>query len=172
MGHPTVQVSDIEQTIHDFLPSDLDLATRANRLSFDQSLIAGGLVDSLAVLGVVEFLESRFEVRLDPGREYRTRCSVITYIPMASDFSCLVAIMDLLSRFVLARRPSNGLDADLCIENPQQALARHNPPHIFSTDQGSQFTSATFTEMVENHGVAIGMDGRGRGMDTVFVKRL
>lgn len=57
---------DIEQTIHDFLLSDPDLAIRANRLSFDQSLIAGGLVDSLAVLGVVEFLESRFELRLDP----------------------------------------------------------------------------------------------------------
>ncbi len=60
------EVPDIEQTIHDFLLSDPDLAIRANRLSFDQSLIAGGLVDSLAVLGVVEFLESRFELRLDP----------------------------------------------------------------------------------------------------------
>ena len=57
---------DIEQTIHDFLRTEPDLVIGANSLPFGKSLIAGGLIDSLAVLSVVEFLESRFEVQFDP----------------------------------------------------------------------------------------------------------
>lgn len=43
-------------------------------------------------------------------------CSDITYIPMAKGFCYLVAIMDRVSRKVLARRLSNTLDTSFCAE--------------------------------------------------------
>ncbi len=57
----------IEQTIHDFLVSRPDLVSGAGgKLRVDQSLIAGGLIDSLAVLDIVAFLEERFAIQFDP----------------------------------------------------------------------------------------------------------
>ena len=96
----------------------------------------------------------------------------ITYLPMARGFCYLVAIMDWASRKVLAWRLSNTLDASFCVEALQEALARYGTPEIFNTDQGSQFTSDDFTEILQERGVSISMDGKGRWMDNVFIERL
>ncbi|WP_409997275.1 IS3 family transposase [Bradyrhizobium cosmicum] len=98
--------------------------------------------------------------------------SDITYIPMAHGFLYLVAIIDWASRAVLAWRLSNTMDAGFCLVALDEALARHGTPRIFNTDQGAQFTSATFTGRLEAAGVAISMDGRGRFMDNIFIERL
>ena len=84
----------------------------------------------------------------------------ITYLPMARGFLYLVAIMDWHSRYVVAWRLSNTLEADFCVEALQEALGRGRPG-IFNTDQGSQFTSREFTQVLRDHGVRISMDGRG-----------
>ena len=99
-------------------------------------------------------------------------CSDITYIPMAKGFLYLVVIMDWVSRAVLAWRLSNTLEADLCVEALEEALARYGRPEIFNTDQGSQFTSDDFTATLKRHSVTISMDGKGRCMDNIFVERL
>jgi putative transposase len=96
----------------------------------------------------------------------------ITYIPMARGFCYLVAIMDWASRKVLAWRLSNTLDASFCVEALKEALLLHGTPEIFNTDQGSQFTSDDFTDVLEKHGIDISMDGKGRWMDNVFIERL
>ncbi|MFP4209156.1 MAG: IS3 family transposase [Wenzhouxiangella sp.] len=96
----------------------------------------------------------------------------ITYIPMAQGFMYLVAILDWHSRRVLSWRLSNTLDTDFCIEALEEALARHGSPEIFNTDQGAQFTSAAFTDVLKAHQVQISMDGKGRWRDNVFVERL
>jgi putative transposase len=96
----------------------------------------------------------------------------ITYIPMARGFCYLVAVMDWASRRVLAWRLSNTLDASFCVEALKEALAKYGTPEIFNTDQGSQFTSEAFTEILSTRGVGISMDGRGRWRDNVFVERL
>jgi putative transposase len=95
----------------------------------------------------------------------------ITYIPMARGFLYLVAVMDWVSRYVLAWRLSNLLDASFCIEALEEAL-HQGQPEIFNTDQGSQFTDENFTGVLGAHGVAISMDGRGRFSDNIFVERL
>jgi len=97
--------------------------------------------------------------------------SDITYIPMARGFLYLVAVMDWVSRCVLAWRLSNLLDASFCIEALEDALS-HGQPEIFNTDQGSQFTDDDFTGVLRAHGVTISMDGRGRFADNIFVERL
>jgi putative transposase len=96
----------------------------------------------------------------------------ITYIPMARGFCYLVAIMDWASRKVMAWRLSNTLDAAFCVEALKEAIARYGTPGIFNTDQGSQFTSDKFLEILESHGIDISMDGKGRWMDNVFIERL
>jgi putative transposase len=99
-------------------------------------------------------------------------CADVTYIPMAKGFLYLVAIMDWVSRAVLAWRLSNTLGAEFCVEALEEALFRHGRPEIFNTDQGSQFTSDGFTGILERYGVMISMDGKGRFMDNIFVERL
>jgi putative transposase len=74
--------------------------------------------------------------------------------------------------YVLSWRLSNTLDVSFCLEALQEALESFGPPEIFNSDQGSQFTSAAFTGVLLEHGVAISMDGRGRCLDNVFVERL
>ena len=98
--------------------------------------------------------------------------SDICYIPMATGFMYLVAIMDWYSRRVLAWRVSNTLDSDFCVEALEDALTRYGTPEIFNTDQGAQFTSEAFTTVLKAHAVAISMDGKGRWVDNVFIERL
>jgi putative transposase len=96
----------------------------------------------------------------------------ITYLPMARGFCYLVAIMDWASRRVLAWRLSNTLDASFCTEALEEAIMKYGTPEIFNSDQGSQFTSEAFTEILDTHSIRISMDSRGRWMDNVFVERL
>lgn len=96
----------------------------------------------------------------------------ITYIPMRQGFVYLVAIMDWYSRRVLAWRLSNTLSTDFCVEALEEAITRYGAPEIFNTDQGSQFTSAEFTDVLKTHAIRISMDGKGCWRDNVFVERL
>jgi putative transposase len=96
----------------------------------------------------------------------------ITYIPMAHGFAYLVAIIDWYSRRVLAWRLSNTLDTIFCIEALEEALEHFGTPEIFNTDQGSQFTSSDFTDVLLDREIKISMDGKGRYIDNIFVERL
>jgi len=95
----------------------------------------------------------------------------ITYIPMERGFLYLVVIMDWYSRYVLAWRLSNTLDADFCVDALQEAL-RKGQPEIFNSDQGAQSTSEAFIGLLEQHGIRISMDGKGSYNDNLFIERL
>ena len=99
-------------------------------------------------------------------------CTDITYIPMRRGFLYLVAIMDWATRKVLAWRISNTLDADFCVKALKDTLAKYGAPEIFNTDQGSQFTSHEFTQVLKDADVKISMDGRGRWIDNRMIERL
>ncbi len=99
-------------------------------------------------------------------------CADITYVPMRRGFLYLVAIMDWATRKVLSWNLSNTMDAEFCIQALEQALADYGRPKIFNTDQGSQFTSPRFGDVLRDADVRISMDGRGRWMDNVFIERL
>jgi len=96
----------------------------------------------------------------------------ITYIRLAHGFAYLVAIVDWYSRRVLSWRISNSMEAVFCIDCLEDALRKHGKPEIFNSDQGSQFTSEGFTDVLKREGVIISMDGRGRAFDNIFVERL
>jgi len=95
----------------------------------------------------------------------------ITYIPMRRGHAYLVAVMDWFSRYVLSWELSITMDVSFCISALKQALSL-GVPEIFNSDQGSQFTSAPFTQVLLDAGVRISMDGRGRALDNVFIERL
>jgi putative transposase len=96
----------------------------------------------------------------------------ITYIRLAHGFVYLVAIIDWYSRKVLSWRLSNTMDTGFCIDALQQAIQTYGKPEIFNSDQGAQFTSTDFTQLLRDHEILISMDGRGRALDNIFVERL
>jgi putative transposase len=79
----------------------------------------------------------------------------ITYVPMAKGFVYLAVVLDWFSRRVLSWR-----------------VSRHDQPEIFNTDQGSQFTCSSFTDVLTRNEIKISMDGKGAWRDNVFVERL
>jgi putative transposase len=97
--------------------------------------------------------------------------SDITYVPMPRGFMYLVAIIDWYSRYVIAWQLSNTLDGGFCLDTLRHAL-QLGTPEIFNTDQGVQFTATAYTSCLEEAGIRISMDGRGRALDNIFVERL
>ena len=114
-------------------------------------------------------------------------CAGITYIPMAKGFVYLVAVSaadafrhvdplrgptDWFSRRVLSWRLSITMETDFCVEALTEAMRRYGRPKIFNTDRGVRFTSAAFLDELAAGGVQIGMDGKGRYLDNIFIERL
>ncbi len=96
----------------------------------------------------------------------------ITYIPMRRGFVYLIAVIDWYSRKVLSWRLSNTMTTDFCLDVVCDAISRYGKPEIFNTDQGSQFTSHEFTQLLKDNEIRISMDGKGCWRDNVFVERL
>jgi len=109
--------------------------------------------------------------KLTIDRANQVWASDITYIPMARGFVYLAAVMDWFARRILAWRLSITLEVDFCIEAVEEALRLHGRPEIFNTDQGSQFTSDPFTDVIIGNDIAISMDGKGAWRDNVFLER-
>lgn len=98
-------------------------------------------------------------------------CADITYIKLSQGFVYLVAIMDWYSRYILGWRISITLEHDFCVEALQEAIETYGKPIIFNTDQGAQFTSESFINVLKSHNILISMDGKGRALDNVFIER-
>ena len=110
--------------------------------------------------------------KLKVMRPQQVYATDITFIPMKKGFFYLVAVIDWYSRKVLSHRISNTMDTDFYAKALEEAIALYGAPGIFNTDQGSQFTSMAFTDVLKKHDIQISMDGKSRWMDNVFVERL
>jgi putative transposase len=95
----------------------------------------------------------------------------ITFIPMKKGFMYLMAVVDLYSRKIMHWSISNNMDADWCTQVIKEAVEMHGCPCIINTDQGSQFTSETFSGYVLGKGIKLSMDGKGRATDNAFIER-
>lgn len=94
----------------------------------------------------------------------------ITFLPLANGFVYLTTVTDWFSRYVLARELSNTMTVDFCLAALQKALQIARPEY-FNMDQGSQFTSAAFLAILQEQGIKISMDGKGRCIDNVYQER-
>lgn len=95
----------------------------------------------------------------------------ITYIKLPERFMYFTAIIDLYSRYIVAHELSGSLAVNFCIDTLNTALLKGNPI-IFNTDQGSQFTSNEFIQILKNANIQISMDHKGRCFDNIFIERL
>lgn len=96
----------------------------------------------------------------------------ITYIPMKNGFMYLCAIIDIHTRFVVGWGISNSMTAEWCCEIVASAISQHGKPEIINSDQGSQFTSELYVNLLKENNVQISMDGKGRAIDNIFIERL
>ena len=87
-----------------------------------------------------------------------------------SGFVYLTVILDWYGRKILSLRLSNSMDSTFCEDALEEAIYRYGKPEIFNSDQGSQFTSEAFTDVLKAHHIQISMDGRGAWRDYVFVE--
>lgn len=110
--------------------------------------------------------------KLDITRPNQVWCSDITYIRMPGGFVYLTAVMDWASRYVLSWELSVSMASEFCVSALERSLRSYGQPDIFNTDQGSQYTSFEFTEVLKDHNIKISMDGKGRAMDNIFIERL
>lgn len=97
--------------------------------------------------------------------------SDITYIKHRGAFMYLSAIIDLFSRKILSWKLSNTMDVSICTDVLNEAICNFGRPEIFNTDQGSQYTSDVFTDMLKGHDIRISMDSKGRALDNVYIER-
>jgi putative transposase len=95
----------------------------------------------------------------------------ITYVPMPNGFMYLCAIIDWYSRMILGWTLSNTMHTGFCIEALEMALSKYPKPDIFNSDQGCQFTSFDFTNILKTNQILISMDGKGRALDNIFIER-
>jgi putative transposase len=100
-------------------------------------------------------------------------CADLTTIPMKLGFAYLVAVLDWKTRAMLGMKLSNTLEGSFCVEAFEESVRRAGrAPPIFNADQGCRFTSEAWIQALEEAGVRVSMDGKGRWMDNVFIERL
>ncbi|MBI5373402.1 MAG: IS3 family transposase, partial [Sphingobacteriales bacterium] len=95
----------------------------------------------------------------------------ITYIRLAKGFCYLIAVIDWYSRYILSYRISTTLEVSFCVDALREALAKYPAPEISNTDQGSQFTSADYTDILLSCAIKISMDSKGRAKDNIIIER-
>ncbi len=94
-----------------------------------------------------------------------------TYLPMKRGFLYLAAVIDWYSRKILSFRLSNTMHTDFCIEAVNETIQKYGTPEIMNTDQGTQFTSLAFTDLLKSQHIQISMDGKGCWRDNVIIER-
>jgi putative transposase len=95
----------------------------------------------------------------------------ITYIPMKHGHMYLTAIIDWYSRYIVGWELSDTLDTAPVIEAVKTAIEKYGTPAIINSDQGSQFTSEAYKELLKRHGIRQSMDGKARWVDNVMIER-
>lgn len=85
---------------------------------------------------------------------------------MARGFVYLAAVVDWFGRRVLSWRLSISMDVSFCVEAAEEALGRYGAPEVFNTDQGRQFTSMAFAQVLRDNDIAISMEAEDRGATT------
>ena len=53
----------------------------------------------------------------------------------------------------------------------EEAISNYGKPEIVNSDQGTQYTSALWTQYLERMEIQISMDGKGRALDNIWIER-
>ena len=82
----------------------------------------------------------------------------------------MVVVLDWYSRFVVSWELSNTLEGEFVLDAVRQGFDVAIPG-ILNSDQGSQYTSLAYIQLVQAAGVRVSMDGKGRAHDNIFTER-
>jgi len=126
---------------------------------------------NLTKLGSKEYIKPYLLKDLKITHANQVWCTDITYIPMRKGFMYMSAIIDVYSRKIVGWSISNTMSAQWCKNVLEEAIRKHGKPEIVNSDQGSQYTSALWTQYLEQEGIKISMDGKGRALDNVWIER-
>jgi len=120
---------------------------------------------NLTKSGLKVFIKPYLLNRLNISRSNQVWCTDITYIPMRRGFMCMTAFIDVFSRKIVGWGISNSMSAQWCKNVLDDTIATHGKPEIVNSDQGSKYSSALWTQYLEDQGIRISMDGKGRALD-------
>ena len=108
---------------------------------------------------------------LEVNRPNIVWCIDITFLPMATGYLYMFGILDIYSRYLVGWDISNSMTAEWCCEIISKTIDSKTEPTIINSDQGSQFTSHLYTELILSYGIQISMDSKGRALDNIFIER-
>jgi putative transposase len=170
LDHPTHGVLQMQ----DFLSSRGFLVNhkRVRRLLRKMNVMAIYPQKNLSKIGQAQYIHQYLLRHLEIDRPNQVWAIDITYIPMKRGFMYLTAIIDIYSRYVVGWDLFNDLRAENSLEVLQKAIQQNGKPEIVNSDQGSQFTCALWIEYLQNQGIQISMDGKGRDLDNIYIERL
>ena len=95
----------------------------------------------------------------------------ITYIRIATSFVYLAALIDGFSRKVVGYGLGRTLSADLAMAALLDAVSKRNTDDlIHHSDQGIQYCSADYVEVLKEHGIAISMSGKANPYDNAKIE--
>ena len=103
-----------------------------------------------------------------PNRVWQTD---ITYLKLKNGYAYLSTLIDIYSRKVLSFELSNTLDPNFCINTVKKAVLKYGRPYCVNSDQGSQYTSIEFIELLKKENIKISMNSKGRALDNIFIER-
>lgn len=95
----------------------------------------------------------------------------ITYLKLSTGYAYLSALIDVYSRKILSYEISNTLDPSFCINTIKNAILRYDKPYCVNSDQGSQYKSLEFINLLKKEGIKISMNSKGRALDNIFIER-
>ena len=95
----------------------------------------------------------------------------ITYIPMPHGHMYLTAIIDWHSRRIVGHHLSDSLEVSNVVQAVRETVEKYGIPAIINSDQGSQFTSKEYKELLRSYGIRQSMDGRSRWADNIMIER-
>lgn len=126
---------------------------------------------NLTKAGLKQYIRPYLLKGLSIIRPNQVWCTDITYIPMRNGFMYMTAIIDVYSRKIMGWSISNSMSAQWCLDVLRDAIACNGKPEIVNSDQGCQYTSACWTQYLDNQEIQISMDGKGRALDNVWIER-
>ena len=90
---------------------------------------------------------------------------------MAKGFMYLTAIIDVHSRKIMGWSLSNSMTKEWCCDLVNDTIEKHGSPEILNSDQGAQYTSNLYIELLKKQEIKISMDGKGRALDNIYIER-
>lgn len=98
----------------------------------------------------------------------------ITYVHLLQGFVYLAAVLDRFSRRCIGKQLSRNIDAQLCIDALNRAIANRAGMSleglIHHSDQGVQYASSEYTAVLKEHGITISMSRRGNPYDNAYAE--